>query len=175
MKSSLLCGDSGSRTRVQTRNQYAFYMLVSACVFVPEQDRSYQFRPYLLCFRLCRAADTDYLRYFHTAVPFKPRSEGLERCPVSAPCAEIRPIYYTSIRQREHNHCCRLIRYRPSLTSFIYSARHAYIPALPAVKTNYPLQNPLQRYKLRPVCQNLCTILYSKSILYCSNSITPYI
>ena len=63
---------------------------------------------------------------------------GLERCLVSAPCAEIRLIYCTSIRQREHSYCCQLNCYRPSFTSVIYSARHAYIPVLPAVKTKYP-------------------------------------
>ena len=34
---------------------------------------------------------------------------GLERCLVSAPGAEIRLIYCTSIKQREHSYCCQLI------------------------------------------------------------------
>ena len=35
---------------------------------------------------------------------------SLERRPVLSPCKRIKPlIYYTSIRQREHTHCCQLI------------------------------------------------------------------
>ncbi len=41
-------GDGGSRTRVQTRNEYAFYMFISASIFEQEQDRSYQLLPYPL-------------------------------------------------------------------------------------------------------------------------------
>ena len=41
-------GDSGIRTRVQTRNQYAFYTLILALVFVRQQDPSHQLPAYLL-------------------------------------------------------------------------------------------------------------------------------
>ena len=42
------CGDSGIRTRVQTRNQYAFYTLILALIFEQRQDPSHQPLPYLL-------------------------------------------------------------------------------------------------------------------------------
>ena len=41
-------GDSGSRTRVQTRNQYAFNTLILASIFVRQQDPSHQLPAYLL-------------------------------------------------------------------------------------------------------------------------------
>ena len=59
-----LSGAGGSRTLVQTRNQYAFYMLISASVFVSGQDRSHQLRPYLLLFRPDIAACHSYSVYF---------------------------------------------------------------------------------------------------------------
>ena len=68
---------------------------------------------------------------------------GLERCLVSAPCAEMTPIYYTSIRQREHKKCCQLIVWT-RFTSAVH-ARRAYIPFLLAVKTSYP-QKSVQKY-----------------------------
>ena len=48
MKRETFCGDSGSRTRVQTRNQYAFYTLILALIFEQQQDPSHQPLPYLL-------------------------------------------------------------------------------------------------------------------------------
>ena len=41
-------GADGIRTRVRTRKQYAFYMLIFALVFEQQQDRSHQLLPYLL-------------------------------------------------------------------------------------------------------------------------------
>ena len=41
-------GAGGSRTLVQTRKPYAFYMLILAFVFVLQQDPSHQLQPYLL-------------------------------------------------------------------------------------------------------------------------------
>jgi|GEM_PF-1820107 len=64
MNYALFSGAGGSRTLVQTRNQYAFYMLISAFIFVPGQDRSHQPKPYLLGFRLGIAACQDYSVYF---------------------------------------------------------------------------------------------------------------
>ncbi len=39
------CGGGEIRTLVQTRKQYAFYMLISASVVGHIQDRSYQYAP----------------------------------------------------------------------------------------------------------------------------------
>ncbi len=43
-------GAGGSRTLVQTRKQYTFYMLIFVYIFVLWQDQSYQPKPYLLSF-----------------------------------------------------------------------------------------------------------------------------
>ncbi len=42
------CGANGIRTRVQTRNVYAFYTLILAFIFVLQQDPSHQPQAYLL-------------------------------------------------------------------------------------------------------------------------------
>ena len=85
-----ISGDSGSRTRVQTRNQYAFYMLIPACVFVQQrwsglpavalsavshQRIAALRRPVLILLR-----------------PFilQPQDEGLERRLDEAPCTPIK-------------------------------------------------------------------------------------
>ena len=65
--SLLFCGASGIRTRVQTRNTYAFYTLISAFIFDPWQDLSHQPRAYLLRFRSPVAARANYSVYFRTA------------------------------------------------------------------------------------------------------------
>lgn len=46
--SRTLGGADGIRTRVRTRKQYAFYMLIFALIFEQQQDRSHQLLPYLL-------------------------------------------------------------------------------------------------------------------------------
>ena len=45
-------GAGGSRTLVQTRKPYAFYMLIPAFIFVMQQDPDHQLHPYLLKFHL---------------------------------------------------------------------------------------------------------------------------
>ena len=102
------CGDSGIRTRVQTRNQYAFYTLILAFIFEQWQDPSHQPLPYLLWSHFCIAAYRNQPWYFRTAWSYQPLGVGLERCLGSAPCAETRRIYYTSITQRELQYCCQL-------------------------------------------------------------------
>ena len=64
---ALFCGDSGIRTRVQTRNQYAFYTLILAFVFEQWQDPSHQPLPYLLKSHFGIAAYQNQSRYFRTA------------------------------------------------------------------------------------------------------------
>ena len=104
----IFCGDSGIRTRVQTRNQYAFYTLILAFIFEQRQDPSHQPLPYLLKSHFCIAAYRNQPWYFRTAWSYQPLGVGLERCLGSAPCAETRRIYYTSITQRELQYCCQL-------------------------------------------------------------------
>ena len=56
----------------------------------------------------CIAAYKNQPWYFRTAWSYQPLGVGLERCLGSAPCAETRRIYYTSITQRELQYCCQL-------------------------------------------------------------------
>lgn len=77
-------------------------------VFVRKQDPSHPFTPYPLRFhRPCKAAD-DYLRFSCTTFPECFGATVSEWCLVSAPGAEIKVIYYTSITQRERS-CFRQI------------------------------------------------------------------
>ena len=67
MSSGHRSGANGIRTRVQTRNAYAFYTLILALIFVLQQDPSHQLQAYLLKVHLCVAAHKDYSVYFRTA------------------------------------------------------------------------------------------------------------
>ena len=46
-----MCGPAEIRTPVRTRKPYAFYMLIPAFIFVPQQDPDHPLRPYPLKFR----------------------------------------------------------------------------------------------------------------------------
>ncbi len=98
------CGADGSRTRVRTRKQYAFYMLIFALIFVCQQDRSHQLTPYLLKSHQQCTATTDQPRIYSTSKPDRLGAMASERCLVSAPGAEIKLIYYTSIKQQERKY-----------------------------------------------------------------------
>ena len=108
-------GAGGIRTLVQTVKQYAFYMLILAFIFVLRQDPSHQLPAYLLHFRASIAACLRYPEYFCAAIPVEPSGVGSERRLGSAPCAEAKLIYYTSIKRRELHCSCQLLFYRPDL------------------------------------------------------------
>ena len=136
-RSRIFSGDSGIRTRVHTRNRYAFYTLILVSIFEQKQDPSHQLLPYLLkTSPLYRSLQRLSLLFPHRFTLSAARL-GLERCPVSAPCAEMTLTYCTSVKQREHNLRCQLIVWT-RLTCVIH-ARRAYVPFLLAVKTSYPL------------------------------------
>ena len=80
-------------------------------VFVRKQDQSHQLAPYPLKFRLWREAARDYLRVCCTTISTSFGNRAFGWCLVSAPCAEIKPIYCASIRQRERN-CFRQLIFR---------------------------------------------------------------
>lgn len=54
----VLCGAAGSRTPVQTRKQYAFYMFIPSLIVGCELAQGYPFTPYLLCFRQLTGASS---------------------------------------------------------------------------------------------------------------------
>ena len=101
------CGANGIRTRVQTRNTCAFYTLIPALFFVRRQDPSHQPPAYLLSFQNRIAACESYSVYFCAAWSFSPQTR-LGATSRSGALRPKRPIYYTSIRQREHKKCCQL-------------------------------------------------------------------
>ena len=102
-------GAGGSRTLVQTRKPYAFYMLIFAFGFRA------QARPkpptYALASKFhsdCEARPELFPILLHRRIErFGTRAFG--RCLVSTTVAEIKLIYYTSIKQREHKNRCQII------------------------------------------------------------------
>ena len=160
------CGDSGIRTRVQTRNQYAFYTLILAFVFVQRQDPSHQPLPYLLLVRMCIAAYPCYSVYFRATyrVPKELRSRG---CPFSfqptdSAWSDVSGQYLVPtlsqptvlrFRQRELHCCCQLLFYRHDLRASLQCSAclHTYSTCC---------QNQLSPYttnSLLPVSRLLCS------------------
>ena len=80
-------------------------------VFVRKQDQSHQLTPYPLKFRRWCKATNGYLRLCCTTCSTSFGNRAFGWCLVSAPCAEIKPIYCASIRQRERN-CFRQLIFR---------------------------------------------------------------
>ena len=80
-------------------------------VFVRKQDQSHQLAPYPLKFRPWREAARSYLRVCCTTISTSFGNRAFGWCLVSAPCAEIKPIYCASIRQRERK-CFRQLIFR---------------------------------------------------------------
>ena len=64
--------------------------------------------PYLLCLTLASQPARASLDISAPLYPLSLVGVGWERCLGSAPCAETKPIYYTSIKQRELHCCCQL-------------------------------------------------------------------
>ena len=73
-----------------------------------------------------------------SAPPVQDASERLALgwCLVPAPCAGIKPIYYTSIKQREQTCFRQLNCWKPRLKCPLSGALRAYIPPRPAVKSS---------------------------------------
>ena len=91
-------GADGSRTRVQTRKQYAFYMLIFAFGFrlsarpkPPTDSLSAK------NFEVASQPDAIYLRYSLHLFAKPPRGAAFERCLVAAPVPQLRLKYYTSV------------------------------------------------------------------------------
>ena len=119
VRSGLLQSSEGSRGLAftymvvvglsRTRKPYAFYTLILAFIFELRQDPSHQPQPYLLKLHPCIGAYTNYFRFNLRRLIFGFGTTSSERRLVPLPCKGIKPvIYYTSIRQREHTHCCQL-------------------------------------------------------------------
>ena len=109
LREDIESGAGGSRTLVRTRKPYAFYTLILAFVFELQQDPSHQLQPYLLKLHPCIGACMNYFRFNLRRLIFGFGTTSSERRLVPLPCKGIKPvIYYTSIRQREHTHCCQL-------------------------------------------------------------------
>ena len=105
-------GDSGSRTRVQTRNQYAFYTLILASIFVRQQDPSHQLPAYLLNLHTRIAACACYSVNFRATWSIQPTDSawsdvsGQHLVPTQSQPTILR------FKQRELHCCCQLLFYR---------------------------------------------------------------
>ena len=87
---------------------------LSTCLFQPSifevwQDLDHQSYPYPLKFHPCNEAYMNYFRFTCTAWSTRFGTTSVERCPVPAPCAGIKLIYCTSIKQRERSYFRQLI------------------------------------------------------------------
>lgn len=146
-------GDSGSRTRVQTRNPYAFYMLIPVWIFVrqrwpglPAAALSALFSP---THRSLRGLVLILLRPFILSASRRGLGETSRRGTLYPD----KVTYCASVRLRELLRSCQLDLNEPFLTDGI-RVRHAYVPVLPAVKTGISprctqsVQNQPQKYCL---------------------------
>ena len=107
---NVYCGAGGSRTLVQTRKPYAFYMLILAFIFVLRQDPSHQSQPYLLNLHLPVGAPERLFPIYLHRLTLRFGTTSLERCLVPSPCKGIKPVNYcTSFRQRERSSFRQLI------------------------------------------------------------------
>ena len=105
----IYCGAGGSRTLVQTGKPYAFYTLIPAFGFRATARPGPPTATLAPKFHLCIGAYRDYFRFNLRRLIFGFGTTSSERRLVPLPCKGIKPvIYYTSIRQREHTHCCQL-------------------------------------------------------------------
>ena len=106
----IYCGAGGSRTLVQTGKPYAFYTLIPAFGFrvptrpgPPIDTLAPEFHPQV-------GALEDYSRFNLRRLIFGFGTTSSERRLVLLPGKRIKlAIYCTSIKQREHTHCCQLI------------------------------------------------------------------
>ena len=88
--------------------------MLSTCLFLPsvfvmQQDQDHQLHPYPLKFHQESEASPDYSWFYSTAGQNASGRELSGRCLVPSPSKGIRPIYYTSIKQRERNDFRQLI------------------------------------------------------------------
>ena len=89
-------------------------MLISAFIFVMQQDLSHQLHPYPLKFHPTAEAQPDYFRFNLRRLISGFGTTSSERRLVLSPCDGIKLIIYcASIKQREHTHCCQL-NFRPT-------------------------------------------------------------
>ena len=72
-------------------------------VFVLQQDPDHQLQPYPLKLHPSGGAHMGYSRFFLHRFTLRFGTTSLEQCLVPSPCDGIKPIYYTSIRQRERS------------------------------------------------------------------------
>ena len=107
---SVCCGgDSGIRTRVQTRNQCAFYILILAFVFDRRQDPSHQPPAYLLNLTLASQSASASPDISAPLYPFS--LMALAWSDVSFPhlVGKISDPTMLQIKQRELQCCCQLM------------------------------------------------------------------
>ena len=153
-----MCGANGSRTRVQTRNTYAFYTFILALIFVRRQDPSHQPPAYLLDFRYHIAACDTYSVYFCAAKSFSPQT----RLGATSRSSAWRPkklIYYTSIRQREHKKYCQLC-FEARLTSVASLLGVLTQPFYLLSKPDSPVKKRAKLHFFLHISKFLCTFAH---------------
>ena len=152
------CGAGGSRTRVQTRKPYAFYMLIPALGFRAVARPGPPTATLSPKFHHAIGAWHNYSRFTMRRLILRFGTTPLERRLVPSPGDRIKPVIYcTSIRQREHTCCCQLIFWPNWLWSLQSSLRmltyHLNLLSNPVnpLKSFLP-ENQLVKMKIFGVC-----------------------
>lgn len=129
-------GPGGDRTLVQTGKSYAFYTLISAIVFEQRwvQSNSYATLSSKFSPRLRGQSQLFPICLHHYARELRKKSFGVMSRPLT-PWTDKALMYYTSIKQREHNCFRQLNCWRPILKCPPSGALRAYAPPRPAVKS----------------------------------------
>ena len=129
-------GPGGDRTLVQTGKSYAFYTLISAIVFEQRwvQSNSYVTLSSKFSPRLRGQSQLFPICLHHYARELRKKSFGVMSRPLT-PWTDKALMYYTSIKQREHNCFRQLNCWRPILKCPPSGALRAYAPPRPAVKS----------------------------------------
>ena len=136
--SSLFCGVDGSRTRVQTRNKYAFYMLIRLLVFEWRPVSGNLPSSYPLIFR-CDCEKKPQLFPTHERLQIANRGTGFAGNVLSRALRRIKLIYYDSIRQQERNYFRHLLFCDPDLRGISRGSACLQYPFTLLSKPNDPM------------------------------------
>jgi len=112
-------GDGGGRTLVQTRNQYAFYMLIPAFGFRALARPGPPTNTLVWKFHAVIQTLTTLFPIFCASLIQSPQDVGLGRRLVAVVLTAIKLTYCTSVRLQEHSYSRQLNFWSPD-----YSASH---------------------------------------------------
>ena len=147
--SAIFCGADGSRTRVQTRNKYAFYMLIRLLIFGRWPATGSLPAHYPLIFH-CGNEAAPQLFPSHERPLIANRGTGFAGDVLSNTLCRMKLIYYVSIRQQERNYNRHLRFCDPDLRDISRGSACLQYPFTLLSKPNSPINMYwLQNQKFR--------------------------